>query len=274
MNRTPEVFVSGAFNDLRSRDVRFLQEASRLGNVAVLLWPDESVRRLVVRPPEFPQAERRYTLAAIRYVDRVVLADGPVEPDQLDLTGRPRPDLWVVTAAEDTPVKRAFCASAGIGYRVIPASRLDGFPLSTYPLPDPRRKKVIVTGCFDWLHSGHIRFFEQATAYGDLYVSIGSDSTIRQLKGPGHPLQSQQERLYMVQAIRPVSQAFIASGSGYLDVEPEIDRVRPDIYLVNQDGDRPEKREFCRRHGLQYIVLQRLPADGLPARQSTQLRGF
>ena len=78
----------------------------------------------------------------------------------------------------------------------------------------------------------------------------------------------------MVQAIRSVSQAFIASGSGYLDVEPEIDRVRPDIYLVNADGDRPEKREFSRTHGLQYVVLQRLPKDGLPARQSTHLRGF
>jgi len=269
-----EVFVSGAFNDLRSRDVRFLQEAARLGNVTVLLWPDEGIRRLVGCLPEFPQTERLYMLAAIRSVDRVVLADGPVEPDGLPLQNGLRPDLWVVNAAEDTPAKRAFCGSAGIGYRVIPSIQLDGFPPSECPLPDPGRKKVIVTGCFDWLHSGHIRFFEQAAGYGDLYVSIGSDATIRQLKGAGHPLQSQAERLYMVQAIRPVSQAFIASGSGYLDVEPDIDRIRPDIYLVNQDGDRPEKREFCRTHGLQYLVLQRLPADGLPARQSTRLRGF
>ena len=213
-------------------------------------------------------------LAAIRYVSRVVLAEEPVEPDQLPLPDGLRPDLWAVSAAEDTPAKRAFCASAGIGCQVIPASQLEGFQLSTGPLPDPDRKKVIVTGCFDWLLSGHIRFFEQAAAYGDLYVSIGSDSTIRQLKGAGHPLQSQAERLYMVQAIRSVCQAFIASGSGYLDVEPEIARVRPDIYLVNQDGDRPEKRAFCLKHGLQYLVLQRLPADGLPARQSTHLRGF
>jgi cytidyltransferase-like protein len=270
----PAVFVSGAFNDLRSGDVRFLQEASRLGDVTVMVWPDESFRRLAGRRPEFPQAERLYMLAAIRYVNRVVLADEQAEPDQLPSPDGLRPDLWVVNAAEDTPAKRAFCASAGIGYQIIPASRLEGFPLSASPLPVAGRKKVIVTGCFDWLHSGHIRFFEQAAAYGDLYVSIGSDRTIRQLKGPGHPLQSQQERLYMVQAVRHVSQAFIASGSGYLDVEPEIDRIRPDIYLVNQDGDRPEKRKFCLKHAMEYVVLQRLPADGLPARQSTHLRGF
>ena len=270
----PEVFVLGAFDNLRSRALRFLQEAGRLGNVTVLLWSDESFRTLAGRLPVFPQAERLYMLESLRYVDRVILADGLVEPDKLPLQNGLRPDLWVVTAAEDTPAKRRFCASAGFGFRVLPDSQLDGFPLDADPPSAPGRKKVIVTGCYDWLHSGHIRFFEQAAAYGDLYVSLGSDSTLRQLKGPGHPMQSQQERLYMVQAIRPVFQAFIASGSGYLDVEPEIDRIRPDIYLVNADGDRPEKVEFCRKHGLQYVVLQRLPKDGLPARQSTLLRGF
>jgi cytidyltransferase-like protein len=270
----PDVFVSGAFNNLRSQDVRFLQEAARLGELTVLLWSDESFRKFVGCPPEFPQAERLYMLAAIRYVNRVVLERGPVEPDTLPLPGGLRPGLWVVNAAKDTPAKCAFCAAAGLDYRILPASQLEGFPLPASPLPDPGHKKVIVTGCFDWLHSGHIRFFEQAAAYGDLYVSLGSDSTLRELKGPGHPLQSQAERLYMVQAIRSVSQAFIACGSGYLDVEPEIARIRPDIYLVNQDGDRPEKRAFCVKYGLQYLVLQRLPAEGLPARQSTHLRGF
>jgi cytidyltransferase-like protein len=270
----PEVFISGAFDDLRSRDVRFLQEAARLGNLTVLLWSDESFQSLAGRLPEFPQAERLYMLEAIRSVKRVILMEGPVDPDRVPLQNGSRPDLWAVSPAEDSPAKQQFCASTGIGYRLIPASQMDGFPAFTISIPDAGRKKVIVTGCYDWLHSGHIRFFEQAAAYGALYVSIGSDATIRQLKGAGHPLQSQQERLYMVQGIRSVSQAFVASGSGYLDVEPEIDQIRPDIYLVNQDGDRPEKREFCRTHGLQYMVLQRLPKDGLPARQSTHLRGF
>jgi cytidyltransferase-like protein len=270
----PEVFVSGAFNDLRSQDVHFLQEAACLGNLTVFLWDDESFRRLTGRLPEFPQAERLYMLESFRYVDRIVLADVPVKPDKLPHQNGSRNDLWVVKTAGDTPAKRHFCASAGIGYRVIPDSQLEGFPPSEDFNPNSSRKKVIIIGCFDWLHSGHIRFFEEAAAYGDLYVSLGSDPTIRQLKGAGHPLQSQAERLYMVQAIRSVTQAFIASGSGYLDVEPEIDRIRPDIYLVNADGDRPEKRAFCQRHNLQYVVLQRLPKDGLPARQSTHLRGF
>ncbi|MDE6358523.1 MAG: adenylyltransferase/cytidyltransferase family protein, partial [Duncaniella sp.] len=42
--------------------------------------------------------------------------------------------------------------------------------------------KVFVSGCYDMLHSGHVAFFKQASAYGDLYVGIDSDRTIEQLK--------------------------------------------------------------------------------------------
>ena len=43
-------------------------------------------------------------------------------------------------------------------------------------------KKVFVSGCYDMLHSGHVAFFEEAASYGDLYVGIGSDKTIYELK--------------------------------------------------------------------------------------------
>ena len=56
--------------------------------------------------------------------------------------------------------------------------------------------------------------------------------------------------------------------------EPEVGRIQPDIYAVNEDGDVPEKREFCQRLGLEYVVLKRTPKEGLPKRESTKLRGF
>jgi hypothetical protein len=59
-----------------------------------------------------------------------------------------------------------------------------------------------------------------------------------------------------------------------MDAEPEIALIQPDVYAVNEDGDIPEKREFCRAHGLEYVVLKRTPKEGLPRRQSTDLRGF
>ncbi len=59
-----------------------------------------------------------------------------------------------------------------------------------------------------------------------------------------------------------------------MDAEPEIAAIGADAYAVNEDGDKPEKREFCRSRGLEYIVLTRTPAPGLPRRTSTDLRGF
>ena len=78
----------------------------------------------------------------------------------------------------------------------------------------------------------------------------------------------------MVASIRHVRQAMVATGRGWLDSKPEIERIEPDIYVVNEDGDRPEKREFCEALGIEYRVLKRLPRAGLPARHSTDFRGF
>ncbi len=109
---------------------------------------------------------------------------------------------------------------------------------------------------------------------GELYVAVGHDANLRLLKGEGHPLFGQEQRRYMVQAVRFVHQALITSGEGWMDAAPEIAALRPDIYVVNQDGDQPEKRQFCQEHGLEYVVLKRLPKAGLPRRVSTELRGF
>jgi cytidyltransferase-like protein len=46
-----------------------------------------------------------------------------------------------------------------------------------------RKKKIFVSGCFDMLHSGHVRFLEEVATYGDVYVALGSDQTVRELKG-------------------------------------------------------------------------------------------
>ncbi len=132
-------------------------------------------------------------------------------------------------------------------------------------------KKVFVSGCYDLLHSGHVEFFRQASQYGDLYVGIGSDKTIRHLKGH-KTLYSERERLFMVRAIRYVKEAYINAGDGFLDFLPTLDIVHPDCLVVNEDGDREEKRQLCRERGMEYIVLKREPAEGLDARSSTDLK--
>jgi cytidyltransferase-like protein len=132
-------------------------------------------------------------------------------------------------------------------------------------------KKVFVSGCYDLLHSGHIEFFRQASEYGDLYVGIGSDETILRLKGH-RTLYSEKERLFMVKAIRYVKDAFINQGSGVMDFVPTVDFLKPDIFVVNEDGSKPEKEDFCKERGIEYVVLKRVPQEGLEARSSTDLK--
>jgi len=132
-------------------------------------------------------------------------------------------------------------------------------------------KKVFVSGCYDLLHSGHVEFFRQASQFGDLYVGIGSDKTIEALKGH-KTMYSEQERLFMVRAIRYVKEAYINQGSGFLDFLPTLDMVHPDCLVVNEDGDREDKRQLCRERGMEYIVLKREPGEGLQARSSTGLK--
>ncbi len=132
-------------------------------------------------------------------------------------------------------------------------------------------KKVFVSGCFDLLHSGHIAFLETAASYGDLYVCIGSDKTVFDLKGR-YPIITQQERKYMIQALRCVHTCKINKGSGILDFEAELNEIHPDIFVVNEDGNTPSKAKLCQEQGIEYIVLDRIPSEGLPVRSTTTLR--
>ena len=132
-------------------------------------------------------------------------------------------------------------------------------------------KKVFVSGCYDLLHSGHVEFFKQAAAYGDLYVGIGSDATILDYKHH-KTVYSEQERLFMVKAIRYVKDAYINAGHGIMDFVPTLDIVKPDIFVVNSDGGNEEKRRLCESRGIEYVVLERTPEPGLEARSSTDLK--
>ena len=132
-------------------------------------------------------------------------------------------------------------------------------------------KKVFVSGCYDMLHSGHVAFFEEAATHGELYVGIGSDQTIHELKAR-KSVNTELERLYMVKALRVVKDAWINSGSGILDFQEEIKRLRPDVFFVNSDGHSPLKERFCKTEGIEYVVSKRIPYKGLPARSSTALR--
>jgi cytidyltransferase-like protein len=78
----------------------------------------------------------------------------------------------------------------------------------------------MVSGCFDLLHSGHVAFLQEAAQLGDLYVCIGSDDTVNGLKGR-RPVNSQQERKFMLEALKCVHEVRVSRGSGIMDFLPE-----------------------------------------------------
>jgi cytidyltransferase-like protein len=282
------ILVAGSFDGFSSSHVRLLQEAHRLGVVHVLIWSDRVVEAVTGGAPSFPEAERCYLVGTNRYVTTVVVSDdfdmasgGSCTPSRalVDTAG---PDIWLDSG--ENPGAEELCARQDIVWRIFD-------PPEPKELPEhddtasagarPRRaaevfphRKALATGCFDWFHSGHVRFFEEASAFGDLYVVVGSDGNVRKLKGEKHPLFSQAERRYMVGSVRYVKKALISTGSGWLDAEPEIEILNPDVYIVNADGDRPEKLAYCRDHDIEYVVLNRTPKEGLASRSSTVLRGF
>lgn len=276
------IVISGGFDDLRPVDFRFFDESAKLGNVTALMWSDAAIEKVSGKPPKFPQDERLYILEAIRYIHKAAIIND-VNPDTLPASLKFKPQVspaggttWAITEQNDNPAKKTYCKANSIKYQILKNDKLNRFPEYNPALvkTDSIRKKVIVTGCFDWFHSGHVRFFEEISRLGDLYVAVGSDKTIGELKGPGHPMFTQQERLFVCQSIRYVTQTLIGTGSGWLDAEPEIHRLKPNIFAVNEDGDRPEKRDFCRKYNIEYVVLKRLPKPGLQRRESTTLRGF
>ncbi|MGA2976910.1 MAG: adenylyltransferase/cytidyltransferase family protein [Spirochaetia bacterium] len=276
------LFVAGSFDDIRSPQIRLLQLASRLGTVRVMIWSDRFIKAATGRLPRFGSAERLYLLAALRYVSAVQVMDEPDHPSTWAPVLDEDPAAVFVQRRDDPPCLEELCRRRGIAFHAPEPGELAGFPddgeawttgAEPVSISAPRRK-VVVTGCFDWLHSGHVRFFEEVSARGELYVVVGHDANVRLLKGEGHPRFPQEERRYLVQAVRFVHRALISSGSGWMDAEPEIAAIGADAYAVNEDGDKPEKREFCRIKGLEYIVLTRTPAPGLPQRTSTELRGY
>jgi len=252
----PEVIVSGPFDDMHYADFRFLQEAARLGPLHVVLWPDETIEERTGKKPKFPLPERKYLVESVRYVDQLSVGDE--------------------VASQGLHVAREGHAAPG-GAHVIPESVLNQqefAPETPFNPPAKSGKKVLVTGCFDWFHSGHVRFCEECSELGDLYVVVGNDENVRLLKGEGHPLFPALQRRMIAASIKFVTESLISTGSGWMDAAPDIDRLKPDIYAVNEDGDKPEKAEFCKQHGIEYKVLKRTPKPGLPRRASTDLRGF
>jgi rfaE bifunctional protein nucleotidyltransferase chain/domain len=92
---------------------------------------------------------------------------------------------------------------------------------------------VLANGCFDILHVGHVRYLEGARQMGDtLVVAINSDRSVRELRGPGHPILDENERAALVSALRCVDHVVVFDEP---DVSRILDTLHPAIHAKGAD---------------------------------------
>lgn len=100
-------------------------------------------------------------------------------------------------------------------------------------LCDNPGRVVFTNGCFDLLHAGHVRYLNAARALGDaLVVGINGDDSVRRLKGPGRPINCEEDRAEVVAALRAVDAVVIFPETRATRL---IDLLKPDIYVKGGD---------------------------------------
>jgi len=92
---------------------------------------------------------------------------------------------------------------------------------------------VMTNGCFDLLHVGQISYLKESKKLGDqLWVLINSDESVRALKGPTRPIESETERAYCLAALSCVDYVVVFNNPRLVF---EIEQLRPDIYTKAGD---------------------------------------
>jgi cytidyltransferase-like protein len=134
--------------------------------------------------------------------------------------------------------------------------------LSEIRKSNPDRKIVFCTGCYDILQSGHAVFFNQCRQFGDiLVVGVGRDHVITELKGPGRPVNPENNRVYLVAAFQDVSYATLNDmnlASGKIDFKGVMESLKPDVFVLNDDDSGiPEKKVLCKEIGTEMVFVNR-----------------
>jgi rfaE bifunctional protein nucleotidyltransferase chain/domain len=105
------------------------------------------------------------------------------------------------------------------------------------------KRAVFTNGCFDLLHVGHVRYLQEAARQGDLlFVGLNDDRSTRQIKGPGRPYVSQEDRAEILAALRCVDYVVLFSER---TAERLVSVLRPDVYVKGGNyrvEDLPEAR--------------------------------
>lgn len=95
------------------------------------------------------------------------------------------------------------------------------------------RRLVVTNGCFDLLHAGHVSYLEAARAQGDaLLIGLNGDDSVRQLKGPTRPLNTEADRARVIAALGCVDAVCVFPE---MRATAFLERAQPDIYVKGGD---------------------------------------
>lgn len=124
-----------------------------------------------------------------------------------------------------------------------------------------RQRLVLTNGCFDLLHVGHVRYLQQAAELGDvLVVAVNGDESVRSLKGPGRPLNSEEDRAEVLAALQCIDFVVI-----FPDIRATrvIEALRPAIYVKGGDYTLesldPEEVAALKKAGAEIRTLPLVP---------------
>ncbi len=120
-------------------------------------------------------------------------------------------------------------------------------------------KKVLVSGCYDIIHAGHIRFFEAARRYGDhLTVCFASDPVLLLAKKRKSAVTEASKKMILA-SLRCVDGVVMSSDlDPVFDYKTHLEKMRPDVFVVTDDDKQLEaKRALCEKNGVQLVVIPR-----------------
>jgi rfaE bifunctional protein nucleotidyltransferase chain/domain len=130
------------------------------------------------------------------------------------------------------------------------------------------RRVVLTNGVFDLLHTGHLYYLQKARALGDeLVIALNSDASVRALKGPARPVQTEEQRAYALAALACVDGIVIFREPR---LTAEIRALRPDIYCKAGDYTL-EKLDAGERGALQEVGARIEFMPFLPGFSTTEL---
>ncbi len=161
-------------------------------------------------------------------------------------------------------------------FEQIKSKVLDVKNLSQVRKMNPGKKIVFCTGCYDILQSGHAVFFNQCKEFGDiLVVGVGRDVVISELKGPGRPVNPENNRVYLIAALQDVDYAVLNDSKllpGKIDFKNILEELKPDTFILNDDDSGVEaKKAICDKLGVKISFVQRIVPEELEPTSTTRI---